>query len=284
MASNTQALAERLDDKAVEPARTGPTLRDYLDQRKGELAKVLNSDVDAKRLARFVLTAYRQSSKMSECSYESIFAAALDCAQTHLEPGPMKQVYLIPRWNKDRKATECSFQISYRGWVELFHRAGIDVVARRIGSNDVFEYYTDEKGDHVLWKPDLRERGVIVGWFGLAQLPSGNTRVHHMTPADVERHRSYSQRPNAGPWKDEYDAMACKSVILEMEKFLPRSLEISEALERDSDIEVVAGPRTERPVIDEESDEQLAIEVSSTDAEFEDPDVAAPGEPREALL
>lgn len=271
--SNSTALATKLEDRANGEGQGGQlTLREILAQNKVKFQESLGKQVDVERFLRIVVTTCQKTPKLMECSADSILAAALVSAQLNLEPGPLQEAWLIPR------GRECNFQIGYRGYVTLFARAGVNVIVRKVCENDFFDFWTDENGDHLQHKPMLGDRGPVTCYYGLAHLPNGHRVAHVMTLEDIDRHRKKSQMPNSGPWKEDRDAMSCKTVILDMERWIPKSVQVADALEIERRNEPLSFTDDSVQPAELVEGDQPAIDAGS---EWDD---EPEGEPKEALI
>jgi recombination protein RecT len=282
--SNSQAIAERLGDKAAspEPATAGPTVRELVYAQRGKIAEALPRHVNADRFMRLVFTQMRQTPKLMDCTAESLISSIIQCAQLGLEPGPLGHVYLLPFDKKDSSgrivATECQVIVGYTGYIELFNRAGVVCIARAVCENDEWKFWFDEEGDHYRHVPAEGDRGKDIRYYAVATLPAGQRMIHVLSASDVEAHRARSMRKDRGPWKTDYRAMALKTVVRDMARWVPKATEVRDALEVDRYEDypaVVVPPDSIQP-----TPETAALDVG----EYEDPDVAMPGEPHEALL
>lgn len=172
------------------------------------------------RLKTAVMMTYRQTPKLAACSPDSQKLAILKVAATGLELGD--EAFLIPRKG------EATVQIGYQGWCQLIrrHPAVADVYARTVYEHETFSIDLGE--NTVRHEPNYRgSRGAAVGYYAVLKLRNGERQVYWMSRDDVEDHkRRYITDP--GPaWKTSFDAMACKTVLLQIKRFAPRSRDIA---------------------------------------------------------
>jgi recombination protein RecT len=73
----------------------------WLPEIKRALPKHLNAD----RMSRIALTAFRRTPKLAECDPRSVFAAVIQASQLGLEPDTLGRSYLIPYKATRRSAT-----------------------------------------------------------------------------------------------------------------------------------------------------------------------------------
>ena len=150
-------------------------------------------------------------------------------AQLGLEPGVLGQCYLIPY------GRECQFQIGYKGMIELLRRSGQlkDIYAYSVYENDEFEMTYGLNRD-LKHKPNLQDRGNFIGCYCVAVLKDDARAFEYMTKEEIEAHgKKFSKTYGNGPWKTDFEAMAHKTVVKKMLKWLPVSVEFLEMANKD---------------------------------------------------
>lgn len=121
------------------------SLGDMLKAKKDNLRKVIppNLGLDVERLVRMTIGAVARSPDLLVCSAPSIYAAVYDAVQWGIDPvSPQGYGYLVPRWNKNTKSKEASFQVGYKGLIHLARRFGCvsKVVANVVVEGEEFEF------------------------------------------------------------------------------------------------------------------------------------------------
>ncbi|MEM3828370.1 MAG: recombination protein RecT [Conexivisphaerales archaeon] len=233
------------------------SLSEQLNQYASEIRKALPNGFDAQRLVRIVLTEIRKNPALIECNRTSLFAAVLTAAQLGLEPGILGQVYFIPYFNKKTQQKEVQFQIGYKGIIDLVRRSGqiASLNARVVYEKDEFEieFGLNEKLIH---KPYLKgDRGNIIGVYAIARYNSTTPMFEYnfMTVDEINKIRDRARsKDELSPWVTDYESMAKKTVLKQLCKYLPLSLEVQRALVNDE---------TTRTVISED----ITSEADSTD-------------------
>lgn len=213
-----------------------------------EIALALPKHVTAERLLRIALTEVRKNPKLAECDTASFLGAIMQCAQLGLEPGgSMGHAYLIPFKNNRKGITECQFMIGYRGMIDLARRSGqiVSISARTVHEGDEFYYCygLDETISHV---PSPSGRGDLLFVYAVAKLKDGGVQFEVMSREEVEEIRNSSQgykqavkyKDNSAPWIARFDEMARKTVIRKLFKYLPVSIELSQAVGLDEQNEL----------------------------------------------
>ena len=197
----------------------------------GALSKALPTGLSPQRFARIVLTELRKTPKLARTEPATFLGAVMTAAQLGLEFGPLGHAYLVPY------GQNCQLIVGYKGYIDLARRSGQlkSIVARPVHELDEFEYQygTTEYLRHV---PATGDRGKVVAYYGVAILHDGGQVIHVMSPSDVEAFRVRSKSSGDGPWKTDYDAMACKTVIRRMTPWLPMSTEAAQAVESDEKV------------------------------------------------
>ena len=220
------------------------SVENQIQQMRGEFARAIGGATPAvqqeraERFARVCITAFRQSPELQKCSPASILGAMLTCAQLGLEPNtPTGQAYLIPRWNSKLRSMECQFQLGYRGVLELLYRSGAiasfnaDVVYAGEIKAGLFRY-TSGIHPNIEHTIDLLDNSArtgnpadIVAAYAAVTLKSGEPVMRLVTRREIDAAMAVSGG-KSGPsavWKSHYPAMAIKTAIHRLSKWLPSS-------------------------------------------------------------
>lgn len=205
------------------------TIFDVIQAGAKQFATALPKHINSDRFVRIAITTIRQNSKLAQCSQESLLGALMVSAQLGLEPGTLGQCYLIPY------GRECQFQIGYKGMIELLRRSGQlkDIYAYSVYENDDFEitYGLDR---NLIHKPNLANKGNLLGCYCVAILKDDTRAFEYMTKEEIEAHaKKFSKTFGNGPWKTDFEAMAHKTVVKKMLKWLPVSVEFLEIANKD---------------------------------------------------
>lgn len=219
--------------------KPGEGLAKLLDGMKGQMALALPKHLTADRMARVALTAIRTVKGLHECTPASFAACIMTLSQIGLEPcTPLGHAYLIPRKNKS--VPECTLILGYQGLIELARRSGeiASIWATPVYSGDRFtvRYGLAPTLDH---EPDLtkpRTADSLTYVYAVARLKTSPDPVFVvLTKAEIEgyRKRGASGRNISTPWDTDYEAMALKTAVRRLFRWLPKSIEIASALEVD---------------------------------------------------
>lgn len=201
-----------------------------------EIGRALPRHISPDRMARILVTALRTTPKLDQCTPVSFMGNVMQLAQLGLEPNtPLGHAWLIPRWSSKRKVMECTSIIGYQGYIDLARRSGMvsTVYAFVVREGDTFEY---ELGLHPNIRhvpsgsPD-RESQKITHAYAVANLNDGEPQFVVLSRAQIDARmmRSETYGKSFSPWKSDFEAMAQKSAVRALWKFLPKSSEIAQA-------------------------------------------------------
>jgi len=235
----TDSVKSQLQQNSQVPQRVSPVTlmnRNLLSIEK-QIEKALPSaGITAERLIRLATTEMSKNPKLATCTKESFLGSVMMAASLGLEIGTLGQAYLIPYGNT------CTFIVGWQGLVDLMYRSPLvsNISANIIHANDEFEY--EEGANSKLYhKPACNEfglplprskRGPVVGYYAVAKLTNGSTVHEVMSKEDVEEWgRKYSKTYSgkSSPWQTDFDAMALKTCVRRMSKWVPKATEAQQA-------------------------------------------------------
>lgn len=235
----TTKLAEKLTTaKEQATAKAGSQLLALTEDEsvRRQLALALPvGQLTADRLLRVARTEMLRNPRLMDCTRASVLDALMIAAHLGLEVGgPLGHFYLVPFRDNKNNVTKATPILGYRGMIVLARRSGevSDVVARAVGEHDKFTFaYGIE--DELVHVPAEGDAGKSVKFYGVARYTNGGHLVMVMSRAQVEKFRARSKMKDQGAWVDDYDAMACKTVIRRMASFMPLATDAAEAIAED---------------------------------------------------
>lgn len=235
-----------------EAQKTGGGLRGDIQKMEQQFQLAMPKGAEATQLIRDALTVLQQNPRLAECDNTSVLGALMTCAQLGLRPGvgALGQAYILPFWNGKRHGYSAQFIIGYQGLIELAHRSGRieSLIAREVHANDTFEvdYGLEDKLVH---KPVIiGERGEVIAYYALAKFQGGGHAFIVAGRDEIEHHRdkfATAKKKNGeifGPWVDDFDAMALKTVLRMLSKYLPKSTNMTQALAADEGLRLDYSP------------------------------------------
>lgn len=212
----------------VTPKKAGDNLAQLLQKMQGEIQRALPKHIPPDRMGRVVLTAVRTTDNLDKCDPASFLGCVLSAAQLGLEPNtPLGFCYLLPRKSK-RGGYECTLMLGYQGMLDMCRRSGLisSVYAHVVyeGDDFGFHYGLDQKLRHV----PCEDPGAPTHVYAVAKLKDGEPLFVVLTRKQVEgrRQRGYGK----GPWLTDWDAMAMKTAVRALWRWLPKSSEIASAI------------------------------------------------------
>lgn len=207
---------------------------DLLAANKAQIKAALPKHMTPDRMSRIALTEARRNPKLFECSPVSLLGAIIQASQLGLEPGIHS--HLVPFYNKHTGHREVQMIPDYRGLMDIARRSGdvATISAHEVYANDLFEfeYGTDEHIRHI---PTRKQRGELIGAYAIARFKDSNIlpQFQFMSTDEIEAIRARSKAGDSGPWTTDYAAMCKKTVIRQLCKFLPVSIELQQAVNMD---------------------------------------------------
>ena len=240
--SAIESLKQEIAKPKVQP------LQDLIQQSVKELGRALPAHLGPDRLVRIALTCIRLNPALSSCSPESFLGALFTLAQLGLEP-IAGRAYLLP-FNNKRKVggewksiLEVQALVGYKGLVDLFyrHEKAVMLTWGVVHEGDDFDY---SKGtEHFLrHKPAQKKRGEIMGYWVAAKLQNGGNPFEYMSRDDCMAHgakhsKTYDKQGgkfyDSSPWAKEPESMCLKTVLIQLAKLLPLSMELQQAIAND---------------------------------------------------
>lgn len=238
-------------------ARSGvKTFAELFKAKSKNLAGLIPKHLTPERVAKIAISALMRQPKLLECKPETVWFQVAQAATLGLEVNLLGGAYLVPFKNKNG-GTDCQLIVGYQGLIDLARRSGNieSIEARVVYKNDKFEI------EHGL-TPTLKhipcldgEPGPMRLVYAIAWLKDGGKQVEVMTKTEVDAIRRRSKAANNGPWVTDYDEMARKTVVRRLAKYLPKSIEMAQAMTLED-----AGENGEPPLagLDIEDDAVLA--------------------------
>ena len=227
--------------------RPETTLAKMLEQMVPQMAKALPRHMTPDRMMRVTLTALRTTKDLAQCTPQSFIACVMTLSQLGLEPSNgLGFAYLIPRRNKKNGTVECTVILGYQGLMDLARRSGQirSITAQAVYEGDEFEvsYGLSPKLRHVPNYSAPRTPAKLLGAYAVARVKDSDDPIFVYVPrVEIE---GYRKRGASGivlrdgstistPWDTDYEAMALKTAIRRLFRWLPKSVEMAVAARAD---------------------------------------------------
>ena len=179
---------------------------------------------DSQRFISSVVSAVQTNPSLAECTNSSILSAALLGHSLNLPQSPqIGMFYLVPFNDKKRNVTEATFQLSYRGMLQLAMRSGqykaINVTDIREG--EIASYNPIEDAYEFTPETDINKRMSlpIIGYYAYFEMINGFKKGIYWSKEQIEAHaKKYSAtyRKGYGLWVTDFDAMAKKTMLRQL--------------------------------------------------------------------
>lgn len=179
---------------------------------------------DSQRFISSVVSAVQTNPALAECSNSSILSAALLGHSLNLPQSPqIGMFYLVPFKNKT--GTEATFQLSYRGMLQLAMRSGqykaINVTDIREG--ELVSYDPIEDAYEFAPEKDITKRMElpVIGYYAYFEMINGFKKGIYWSKAQIDTHAkkysaSYRNGWSSSLWKSDFDAMAKKTMLRQL--------------------------------------------------------------------
>lgn len=248
------------NNRQVAVFRKPKDLMEYLQRSSASLKAALPKHLNPDRMLRLAVTCFSQTPALQQCSGQSILASIIVAGQLGLEPGIAGQGYLVPY-----KGT-CTFVPGWQGLVGLLNNTG----RATAWTDGVFEgdHFKFAKGSAPVLEHEPGENygdpNALIWAYACGKVNGSETPIIEAWPMKrVFRHRDrYNKQGKAHYSYNQPEAYARKVVLLQVLKYLPRSVELSNAL---------AAANAEESGRAVRYDDGVVVEVESTAAEEQEP-------------
>lgn len=232
MTTQTTVQQNPAQSRVVSPAAS---FGNFLNKHKGQLAAALPKHMSADRMVRLAMTNFSQNKDLAKCDQNSVFASLIIASQLGLEPGVNGQCYLIPYSGK------CTFVPGWQGLVDLVSRSGrASVWTGAVFEGDEFDYMLGDS-PYCKHKPtgefDLSK---LTHVYAIGRVKDSVVPVIEVWPLKkVQAHLAKYNKVGAKHYaladgKKNYEMYARKVALLQVLKYMPKSIELSTALDVES--------------------------------------------------
>lgn len=213
-----------------------------------------------------VINLVNSDTNLQKCDQMSVISSAMVAATLDLPVDKnLGYAWVVPYGNK------ATFQMGYKGYIQLALRTG------QYRSINVIEVY---EGELIKWNRlteeieldfEQRKSDKIIGYTGYFELINGFRKTVYWPKEDIEKHRKKFSKSDFG-WKNDYDAMAKKTVIRNMlNKWGILSIDMQKAYIEDVEDKTADVQEDEENIIDGDF-EELSAEETETQQEESKPE------------
>lgn len=239
-------------------------------QSEGYKNLINNTLRDPKRAANFVTavtSAVSVNPALQECDPATILSSALLGESLNLSPSPQLGMYYIVPY-RDRKSgkTSGSFQLGYRGYIQLAIRSGyykkINVLAIKEGELVKYDPINDDIFINLIEDEDVRDATPTMGYYAGLEYQNGFRKILYWSKAKMINHADkYSKAFNkvtyqrllngqiskddysvSSYWYKDFDGMGMKTMLRQLiSKWGIMSTELQTAYTYDEGTPVMRG-------------------------------------------
>lgn len=205
-------------------------LNQYLTQHKAQLAAALPKHLNPDRMARLALTAFSQNKQLQQCDPKTVFSSLIVLSQLGLEPGIDGQGYLVPY------GKICTPIPGWKGYVDLVSRSGRATVwTGAVFEGDEFDYALGD-APFIKHKPgDENDESKLTHVYAVGRVKGAELPVIEVwTKAKAIKHRDKYNKVGQKHYSfSNFEMYARKVVLLQVIKYMPKSIELQTAMEID---------------------------------------------------
>jgi recombination protein RecT len=277
VANKPQTGLQAFNQTITNPS-TQKYLADVLGERKGSFVNNLTALV-------------ANNAALQECQPLTIMFAALKATALNLPlENSLGMAYCIPYKDNKKGITVATFQLGYKGFVQLSLRSGQFKIIpnateikegelksrNRLTGECVFEFIEDDK---------KRAEAKTIGYASYFRLLNGAESTFYMSVEEMQAHAlrysqtyrsKYDNVKQSSKWTTDFNDMAKKTVIkLNLSKNAPLSVEMQDAIRADMSVQYEANKYeyTDNDDIEQQMiDAQKAQEVADKFADFDAPE------------
>jgi recombination protein RecT len=231
--------------------RTPRDLLNYFDKNGSAIENVLPRHLQASRMKRLAVSCFKANTStgaaLRKCSPQSILDSLITASLLGLEPGVAGQGYLIP-YNGT-----CTFVPGWQGLVGLLNNTGRATAwTGAVFEGDEFVY---QKGSHPkcihVPGPNDGDPSKITWFYGVGKVNGSEQPVIEAWTAErVWRHRDRFNKVGKRHYSYEHpEQYGRKVVLLQVLKYMPRSIELNNALTAADAAEMGQTTRVEDSVV-----------------------------------
>lgn len=200
----------------------------YLQKHKSSVEMALPSHLKPDRMLRLAVTCFSQNRALRNCKPETILASIIVASQIGLEPGIVGQGYLIPYMDT------CTFVPGWQGLVGLLNNSGRATAwTGSVFEGDEFRVSLGSNPSlHHAPGPNFGDQDKLTHVYAVGKVNGSEIPVIEAWPiVRIWKHRDRFNKVGDKHYSFSHPEMyARKVVLLQVLKYMPRSIELSNAL------------------------------------------------------
>lgn len=242
-ASVNGGLLKQQNSKEVKELTPQQKMSGMLTKMLPEIKKAVGKTMTPERFSRIALSLFNGNPAFWEATPTSFLSALMQSAQCGLEPNTvLGEAYVIPYKNNRSNITEVNFQVGYKGILKMALNTGEyeAIYAHEVRDGDEFSY---EYGLHkdLIHKPSDKPSTKVTHYYAVYKLKNGGFDFVVWSHDRIDQHArefsknyTYKGKVNENSvWYKNFDSMAKKTVLLDVLKYAPKSVEMAKAIDSD---------------------------------------------------
>jgi recombination protein RecT len=241
--ANVNGGLMKKNDTEVKEMTPQKKMSGMLEKMLPEIKKAVGKTMTPERFSRIALSLFNGNPQFWEASPTSFLSALMQSAQCGLEPNTvLGEAYVIPYKNNKQNITEVNFQVGYKGILKMALNTGEyeAIYAHEVREGDEFSY---EYGLHkdLKHKPADVPSTKVTHYYAVYKLKNGGFDFVVWSHDRIDQHardfsKNYLYKGNVNTssvWYKNFDSMAKKTVLLDVLKYAPKSVEMAKAIDSD---------------------------------------------------
>ena len=281
------AVKNTLAPAAKKPSRFPEIIKSETVQRN--LIGTLGDATKTKRFTASVISAVSTNPSLQECQATTIISAALLGESLNLSPSPqLGHYYMVPFKDNKTGVTNATFQLGYKGYIQLAIRSGqykkLNVLAIKDGELIKYDPLDETLDVRLIQDETVREKTPTIGYYAMFELVNGFRKTMYWSKEKMEEHAlkyssGYKAKKGYTFWEKDFDGMAYKTMLRQLiSKWGIMSIDLQSAISNDYSYHETLEQEEAPKYVDEGTGEIIEVSVS------EDRTVNAPPTPGKAEI
>ena len=281
------AVKNTLAPAAKKPSRFPEIIKSETVQRN--LIGTLGDATKTKRFTASVISAVSTNPSLQECQATTIISAALLGESLNLSPSPqLGHYYMVPFEDNKTGVTNATFQLGYKGYIQLAIRSGqykkLNVLAIKDGELIKYDPLDETLDVRLIQDETVREKTPTIGYYAMFELVNGFRKTMYWSKEKMEEHAlkyssGYKAKKGYTFWEKDFDGMAYKTMLRQLiSKWGIMSIDLQSAISNDYSYHETLEQEEAPKYVDEGTGEIIEVSVS------EDRTVNAPPTPGKAEI
>lgn len=225
MSTNILRQQAGLQTKETSPMMT---INRFLQDHKAQIAAALPQHLNADRMARLAMTALSQNRALAECDARSVFGAVVMASQLGLEIGVNGQCYLVPYKGR------ATLIPGWQGLMDLVARSGRGSAwTGAVYAGDDFDWGLGD-APFIKHKPSGNDAIEDLQYvYAVGRVKDSPYPIIEVWPNEkIWRHRDRYNKVGSKHYSYQHPEMYARKVaLLQVLKYLPKSIELSAAVQ-----------------------------------------------------